>query len=50
MTFADFPPSSSATFFTVLAATSAMREPAPVEPVKLTMSTSGWPEKVSPTS
>ena len=41
ITDADFPPNSNATFFTVFAANSATRFPAPVEPVNDTMSTSG---------
>ena len=47
---ADLPPSSSATRFTVWAASSDTRFPARVEPVKLTMSTSGWAAMASPTT
>ena len=49
MTLADLPPSSSATFLTVPAATSATRLPARVEPVKDTMSMPGWAAMASPT-
>jgi hypothetical protein len=49
-TFADLPPSSSATRFTVSAATTDTRLPALVEPVKDTMSTSGWAAIASPTT
>ncbi len=41
ITFGDLPPSSSATFLTVAAATSDTRRPARVEPVKEIMSTVG---------
>ena len=47
---ADLPPSSRATRLTVPAATSATRLPARVEPVKQTMSTSGWAAIASPTT
>ena len=47
---ADLPPSSSVTRFTVAAASSDTRFPARVEPVKLTMSTSGWAAIASPTT
>ncbi|SLB04160.1 Uncharacterised protein [Mycobacteroides abscessus subsp. abscessus] len=50
MTFADLPPSSSETFLMVSAATMATRLPARVDPVKETMSTSGWPAMASPTT
>ena len=47
---ADLPPSSSDTRLTVCDATSATRFPARVEPVKLTMSTSGCAAIASPTT
>ena len=50
MTFGDLPPSSSATRFTVSAATAATRLPARVEPVNEIMSTSGCETSASPTS
>ena len=50
ITLADLPPSSSATFFTVPAATSCTRRPARAEPVNETMSTSGWAAIASPTT
>ena len=46
----DLPPSSSATFFTIWAASSMMRLPARVEPVNDTMSTSGLVTSASPTT
>ncbi len=48
MTLGLLPPSSRATRFTEVAASSLTRRPARVEPVKLTMSTSGWPARASP--
>ena len=48
-TFAPLPPSSSATFFSVSAAALVIAIPARVEPVKDTMSTSGWVESCVPT-
>ena len=48
MTEADLPPSSSATRLTVCAATSEMRLPARVEPVKEIMSTCGCLTSASP--
>jgi hypothetical protein len=50
MTLADLPPSSRATRLTVPAAISLTRRPARVEPVKDTMSTSGWAAMASPTT
>src|SRR5512139_2088665 len=50
ITLADLPPSSSDTFFTVFAASSATRRPAAVEPVNETMSTSGCVTIASPTT
>ena len=50
MTFGDLPPSSSATFLTVAAATSLTRRPARVDPVNETMSTSGCAAIASPTT
>src|SRR5664280_741313 len=50
ITLADLPPSSSATFLTVAAATSVTRLPAAVEPVNDTMSTSGCAAIASPTT
>ena len=50
MTFADLPPSSSATRFTVAEASSLTLRPARVEPVKETMSTSGCWASASPTT
>ena len=50
MTNGDLPPSSSATFFTEAAASSATRFPARVEPVNDTMSTSGCVASASPTT
>jgi len=50
ITLADFPPSSSETFFTVFAASSATRRPAAVEPVNETMSTPGCVTIASPTT
>ena len=50
MMLADLPPSSRATRFTVAAATSLTRVPARVEPVKLTMSTSGCSASGAPTA
>ena len=50
MMLADLPPNSSATRLTESAANSATRLPARVEPVKLTMSTSGWLANTSPTT
>ncbi len=47
--FGDLPPSSCATRFTVSAAAFATRMPARVEPVKETMSISGWLEIAAPT-
>lgn len=47
---ADLPPSSCATRFTVSAAVLATTMPARVDPVKETMSTSGWPAITWPTS
>ncbi len=49
-TLALLPPSSSATRFTVSEASSATRFPAFVEPVKLTIATSGWEAMASPTT
>ena len=49
-TLADLPPNSSVTRFTVSAANAATRLPARVDPVKLTMSTSGWLASTSPTT
>ncbi len=46
---ADLPPSSSATFLIVPAAERATCTPAPVDPVRLTMSTSGCEDSRSPT-
>ena len=46
---ADLPPSSSATFLIVPAAERATCTPAPVDPVRLTMSTSGCDDSRSPT-
>src|SRR5262245_65758489 len=46
---ADFPPSSCTTRLTVVAAPLATNIPARVEPVKETMSISGWFEIASPT-
>ncbi len=48
--FADLPPSSSVTRFTVCAASSLTRFPARVEPVNDTMSTSGCAAIASPTT
>ena len=50
ITLADLPPSSKATRLMLCAANSPTRLPARVDPVKLTISTSGWPAKTSPTS
>ena len=50
MMAADLPPSSSATRLTVAAATWETRRPAPVEPVKETMSVSGCATMGSPTT
>ena len=50
MTLALLPPSSRLIFFTVWLPTSATRLPARVEPVKLTMSTSGCAAIASPTT
>src|SRR3954452_8519305 len=50
MTLADLPPSSSATFLTVWAPSSATRRPARVDPVNDTMSTSGCDAMASPTT
>ena len=47
---ADLPPSSRATRLTVSAPSSVTRLPARVEPVKDTMSTSGWAAIASPTT
>ncbi len=47
--FGDLPPSSCATRLTVGAAFLATSIPARVEPVKLTMSTSGWLDSAAPT-
>ena len=44
----DLPPSSSVSRLTVWAAACATRTPACVEPVMLTMSTSGWAASISP--
>ncbi|MBS1172935.1 MAG: Uncharacterized protein H6R12_1765 [Proteobacteria bacterium] len=49
MMFGDFPPSSSATFFTVSAAALSTRIPARVEPVKETMSMPGCAASAAPT-
>ena len=49
-TLGDFPPSSSATFLMVGAASSDTRRPARVEPVKEIMSTSGCAASASPTT
>ena len=43
------PPSSSETFFSVPEAAATMRLPTAVEPVKDTMSTPGWLDRVAPT-
>ena len=48
--YADLPPSSRNTFFTVSLAAAMMRRPTAVEPVKLTMSTRGSVVSTSPTS
>ena len=50
ITLADFPPSSSVTRLTVLAAPSMTRLPTSVEPVKPILATSGWAIKRSPTT
>ena len=50
MMFALLPPSSSWTRLICSPARDMMRRPVAVEPVKVTMSTSGWPESSSPTS
>ena len=50
ITLADLPPSSSAIRLTDWLASSLTRLPARVEPVKLTMSTSGWVASTSPTT
>ena len=50
ITFALFPPNSRVTRLTVGAAACETLTPAPVEPVKLTMSTSGCEDRVSPIS
>ena len=50
MTLGLLPPSSRATRLTVWLASSLTRLPARVEPVKLTMSTSGWAAIASPTT
>ena len=50
MMFALFPPSSKVTLFTLGAANSDTLTPAFVDPVKLTISTSGWLASVSPIS
>ena len=50
MMLALLPPSSRVTRLTLGAASSLTRTPAPVEPVKLTMSTLGWLDKTSPIS
>src|SRR5262245_1240980 len=47
-TLADFPPSSRKTFLTVTAARSITRRPVAVEPVKVTRSTRGSVESISP--
>ena len=49
-TWADFPPNSRASFFTVPDAFAMMCRPVAVEPVKATMSTKGLPVSSSPTS
>ncbi len=46
--FADLPPSSSVTFFTVPDASCMMRRPTSVEPVNATLSTSGCCASSSP--
>ncbi len=46
----DLPPSSSATRLTVADAASDTFRPAAVEPVNVTMSTSGWRAIASPTT
>src|SRR2546425_2982386 len=46
---ADLPPSSCVTLFTVAAAAEATAIPARVDPVKETISTSGWEEIAAPT-
>jgi hypothetical protein len=43
ITLADLPPNSKATRLMLCAANSPTRLPARVDPVKLTISTSGWP-------
>ncbi len=50
MTLGDFPPSSSATRFTLSAASCITRLPARVDPVNDTMSTSGCEAMASPTT
>jgi len=50
ITFADLPPSSSETLFTVPAATSLTSRPARVEPVNETMSIPSWAAIASPTT
>ena len=49
-TNADLPPSSRHTFLMPSPASDATRRPACSDPVKLTMSTSGWPTIASPTT
>ena len=50
ITLADLPPNSKATRLILCDANSPTRFPARVDPVKLTISTSGWLAKTSPTS
>ncbi len=50
MMFGDLPPSSSDAGLTDCAASSDTRRPARVEPVKDTMSVSGWETIASPTT
>ncbi len=45
---AALPPSSRVTFLELPATVRAIALPTPVEPVKATLSTSGWPTRVSP--
>ena len=45
-----FPPSSRNTFFTVSLAAAMMRRPTGVDPVNVTMSTSEWVVRHSPTA
>ena len=50
ITLADLPPSSSVTRLKLPAAPCMMRRPTPGEPVKVTLSTSGWFTSRSPTT